>query len=155
LKLFNIDKFPYKKTGCSSKKHLVYIGIGGNIGDVGRRFQKLFWYFKRDIFVDILQTSQILKNPPFGYLEQPDFLNAVMVLKTNLTPRSLLKYFQKTEKKFGRKREFKNSPRTLDIDIIFYDKITYNKYDLIIPHPKYKERESVLIPLNFIFKRNK
>jgi len=54
------------------------------------------------------------------------------------------------EKKFKRKREFKNSPRTLDLDIIFFDKIHYFKKDLIIPHRNYYKRESVLIPLSFI-----
>jgi len=152
MKLFKIENFPYKKNGFSQKKHLIYIGIGGNVGDTKRRFQKLFYYLKRDLFIDILQTSPILKNPPFGYINQPDFYNAIILLKTNLSPRKLLKHLLKIEKKFGRKREFRNSPRTLDIDIIFYDKITYNKYDLVIPHPRFKERASVLIPLQYIQK---
>lgn len=152
-KLFCIDKFPYKRNARSPKRHIVYVGIGGNVGDTKRRFQKLFYYLKRDGFIDIIETSPILKNPAFGYVNQPDFYNAVVALKTNLLPKQLLKHLLNIEKKFGRKREFKNSPRTLDIDIIFYDKITYNKYDLTIPHPKYKERDSVMIPLNFILKK--
>ncbi len=126
--------------------------MGGNVGDTKRRFQKLFYYFKRDIFLDIVQTSPVLQNPPFGYLEQPDFFNAIIILKTDLLPKRLLSHLLKIEKRFGRKRYFKNSPRTLDIDIIFYDKITYKKKDLIIPHPKYTQRDSVLIPFEEMIK---
>lgn len=155
IKNYKISKFPYKSNSLSTKKHIVIVGIGGNIGDSKRRFQKLFYFLKRDIFLDIIQTSSILQNPPFGYKNQPDFFNAIMVLKTNLTPLQLLRYLLKIEKKFKRKREFKNSPRTLDLDIIFYDKITYKKDELTIPHLKYKERVSVLLPLKEIFKNNK
>ncbi len=153
--IHKIPKFPYKTNSISTKKHTVVVGIGGNIGDTKRRFQKLFYYFKKDPFLDIKQTSSILQNPPFGYVNQPDFYNAVVVLKTNLTPLKLLRYLLKVEKKFKRRREFKNSPRTLDIDIIFYDKITYKKDELTIPHPKYHERDSVLLPLQEVLLRSK
>ena len=153
--IHKISKFPYKTNSIPTKKHIIVVGIGGNIGDTKRRFQKLFYYFKKDPFIDIIQTSSILQNPPFGYINQPDFYNAIVVLKTNLTPLKLLRHLLKIEKKFKRRREFKNSPRTLDIDIIFYDKITYKKSELTLPHPKYKERDSVLLPLNEIFKSNK
>jgi len=149
-KFYKIKNFPYKSGQNHTKKHLVTVGIGGNIGDTKRRFQRLFYFLKRDLFVDVIQTSSILQNPPFGYLNQPDFYNAIVILKTNLTPRKLLKHLLKVEKKFGRKREFKNSPRTLDIDIIFYDKITYKKGDLTLPHPEYKKRDSVMLPLKEI-----
>ena len=150
-----MPEFPYKTDSISTKKHTVVVGIGGNIGDTKRRFQKLFYFLKRDIFLDITQTSSILQNPPFGYINQPDFYNAIIVLKTNLLPLKLIRYLLKIEKKFKRQREFKNSPRTLDVDIIFYDKITYKKDELIIPHPKYNERISVLLPLREILKNNK
>ncbi len=137
-----------------SKKHLVTIGIGGNIGNVKRRFKKLFLYLKSHPKVRVLKTSPILKNPPFGYLNQPDFYNAVILLETSLSPREFLKFSLHTEKHFKRERRFKNSPRTLDMDIIFFDKIKLNKKDLKIPHPKYQERDSVMIPLKFIKAKN-
>ena len=155
LRFYKISNFPYRTNSIPTKKHIIVVGIGGNIGDTKRRFQKLFYYFKKDPFIDIIQTSSILQNPPFGYINQPDFYNAIVVLKTNLTPLKLLRHLLKIEKKFKRRREFKNSPRTLDIDIIFYDKITYKKSELTLPHPKYKERDSVLMPLNEILKSNK
>jgi len=152
-KWFKIKNFPYISKKRSTKKHTAVIGVGGNVGDTKRRVQKLFVFFKRGTVFDILQTSPILKNPPFGYLEQDDFFNAVIVVKTNLTPLKLLKELQRVEKRFKRVRVFKNSPRTLDLDIIFYDKITVNKPDLTIPHPRYRERDSVLLPLYSLKRR--
>ena len=146
-KWFKIKNFPYASKKRSTKKHTVVIGVGGNVGDTKRRMQKLFIFLKRGIFFDILETSPILKNPPFGYLKQDDFFNAIIVVKTNLTPLKLLKELQRVEKRFKRVRVFKNSPRTLDLDIIFYDKITVKKPNLTIPHPKWRERDSVLLPL--------
>ncbi len=105
---------------------------------------------QRTKVLDLQCSSPIIKNPPFGYKDQNDFYNAVIIIKTDLNPRNLLKFALRVEQFFKRDRSFKNSPRTLDIDIIFFDKISISKKDLIIPHPNYHERESVLIPLYFI-----
>jgi 2-amino-4-hydroxy-6-hydroxymethyldihydropteridine diphosphokinase len=83
-------------------------------------------------------------------LDQKKFFNALVVLKTNLNPTQTLKRLLRIERKFKRKREFKNSPRTLDLDIIFFDNISVNKKDLIIPHSDFKNRDSVLIPLSLL-----
>ena len=131
----------------SFKRYSVTIGIGGNLGDVKRRFQHLFIYLKKDKKVELLQTSLILKNPPFGYLNQDDFFNSIIVLKTSLNPLAFLAYLMRLEKKFGRKRSFANAPRTLDLDIIFFDNRTIDLPKLQIPHPEWFKRESVLIPL--------
>ncbi len=147
LKFYKKKFYPYKQNNFTGKKHFCIIGIGGNIGDTIRRFEKLFIFLKKDKDFKILQTSPILKNPPFGFLNQDDFYNAVLLLKTNLTPFQLLRKLQKIEQKFKRKRFFKNSPRTLDLDIIFYDKISIIKHFLIIPHKDWKKRESVVLPL--------
>ena len=100
--------------------------------------------------MDIVKSSPILKNPPFGFLDQNDFYNSVIVLKTNLSPRGVLKFLLYTERRFKRERFFKNSPRTLDLDIIFYDDKKFRSRDLTIPHPQWDRRNSVLIPLSFI-----
>jgi len=131
----------------SSKKHKALIGIGCNIGNCIERFKKLYLFFNKHPKIDILQTSIIYKNPPFGYLNQPDFYNTVMIIGTNLPPFKLLRFLQYTEKKFGRKRSFKNAPRTMDLDIIIYDNLKIDKKDLILPHPFFKKRDSVLVPL--------
>ena len=149
-KLFFDRYFPYTKRNTSSLKHTVTLGIGGNIGNVRARFQKLFFYLAQSRQVEIIETSPILQNPAFGYKDQADFYNAIMIINTTLPPHKLLKYLLFVEKRFKRTRAFTNSPRTLDIDMIFYDKISINSRYLTIPHPHFHERESVLIPLQFI-----
>lgn len=128
----------------------VYLGIGGNVGDVVRRFEHLFVYLDRSRKVNIVETSPILKNPPFGYVEQPDFYNAVLHITTHLTPKALLRYILATERRFKRKRLFKDGPRTLDIDILFYQNVTMESDVLTIPHPGWSKRASVLIPLSYM-----
>ena len=124
------------------------LGIGGNVGDVRRRFNHLFFYLKRSSFVDVVETAPILKNPPFGYLEQDDFYNSLIIVKTCLRPKALLRYILAIEKKFGRKRSFQDAPRTLDIDMIFYEQEVIKSKVLTVPHPYWNERSSVLIPLS-------
>lgn len=135
---------------CRAKSPFRYtatIGIGGNVGDVKRRFEHLYFYFKREKLVSLVSTALILKNPPFGFLEQDDFFNSIIVLKTNLQPLAFLDYLMRVEKRFGRKRSFADAPRTLDLDIIFFDNRVINKPRLKIPHVEWFKRESVLIPL--------
>jgi len=91
LKIYCNNLFPYRKrsskttqTVQNTKAHTVTIGIGGNIGDVKKRFMQLFRMLREDARFTLECSSAILQNPPFGYLMQDDFLNAVIVLKTNL-----------------------------------------------------------------------
>lgn len=130
--------------------HRALLGIGGNVGDVLRRFEHLLWYLKRSSFVHVIETAPILKNPPFAYLKQRDFYNSLLLIETYLTPRALLLYVLRVEKTFGRKRLFKDGPRTLDIDIIFYEDVKMNTADLTLPHPAWMKRNSVLIPLSYL-----
>jgi 2-amino-4-hydroxy-6-hydroxymethyldihydropteridine diphosphokinase len=144
--------FPFKNKIKSSFSHQVTVGIGGNVGDVKRRFEQLFYYFNRDKRVHVVKTGLILKNPPFGYIQQEDFFNSIIVLQTDMLPFDFLAYLMKVEKIFGRKRSFENAPRTLDLDIIFYDKRVIKTKKLTVPHHAYKKRESVMIPLEGISK---
>ncbi len=132
---------------CTGKGGVAVVGVGGNIGDTKRRFSKLFWYLKRQAHLKVCKSSSILQNPPFGYTNQEDFFNVIMIVKTVMTPCKLLDFLLKTEKKFGRKRSFQDAPRTLDLDLIFYDNRAIKKKRLTLPHPKWHERESVIIPL--------
>ncbi|MCK9473577.1 2-amino-4-hydroxy-6-hydroxymethyldihydropteridine diphosphokinase [Sulfurimonas sp.] len=147
LQTFKNLRNSYKNTPKSSHRYIATVGLGGNIGDVKRRFIHLYNYLKKDKQVALLQTSLILKNPPFGFVKQDDFFNAVMMLKTSMQPKFFLDYLMRLEKKFARKRSFANAPRTLDLDIIFFDNRVVKTQKLQIPHAKWFERESVLIPL--------
>jgi len=146
--------FPHKSRKTVKFKHYALIGVGGNLGDVRKRFKKLFLWLQNSPLVQIISTSPILKNPPFGFAEQSPFFNAVIELNTNLNPKKLLNFLLSVEERFGRVRTFKNAPRTLDLDIVFYDNLVYKDDILEVPHPKWQERESVLIPLSYIQKAN-
>ena len=150
LTLFYTSNYPKKFNSTSNKKYSVTIGIGGNIGNTKKIFDKLILCLKKDSRFTLLMTSPLLQNPPFGFLEQSDFLNGIIALKTNLAPNEFLKNMQRLEKRFGRKRSFQDAPRTLDIDIIFFDKKKINSKNLIIPHKNWANRESVIIPLKYI-----
>jgi 2-amino-4-hydroxy-6-hydroxymethyldihydropteridine diphosphokinase len=89
----------------------------------------------------------ILKNPPFGFVDQDDFFNSIIVLKVNMQPHVFLAYLMRLEKRFARKRSFANAPRTLDLDILFFDNRTITTSKLTVPHPSWSKRESVVIPL--------
>ena len=147
LTLFYTSNYPKKFNSTSNKKYSVTIGIGGNIGNTKKIFDKLILCLKKDARFTLLMTSPLLQNPPFGFLEQSDFLNGIIALKTNLAPNEFLKNMQRLEKRFGRKRSFQDAPRTLDIDIIFFNNKKINTKDLIVPHKDWANRESVIIPL--------
>lgn len=148
--LITTKLYPARYTQKHSYKHKAILGIGGNIGDTIRRFERLFFVLQKDKRVEVTKTSPILKNPPFGYTNQDDFYNAIIEIQTNMTPKELLRFILKTEDRFGRKRLFKDAPRTLDIDMIFFDDVTMDTKQLILPHPHYSSRVSVLIPLSHI-----
>ena len=155
LTLFYTSNYPKKFNSTSNKKYSVTIGIGGNIGNTKRIFDKLILCLKKDSRFTLLMTSPLLQNPPFGFLEQSDFLNGIIALKTNLAPNEFLKNMQRLEKRFGRKRSFQDAPRTLDIDIIFFNNKKINTKDLIVPHKDWANRESVIIPLEEMKRINK
>jgi 2-amino-4-hydroxy-6-hydroxymethyldihydropteridine diphosphokinase len=153
LTLIFTPHFPYNTHRNSSMRYKALLGIGGNVGDVLRRFEHLHWHMQASRRVCLLENSPILKNPPFGFLAQNDFLNALMLVETNLTPKELLRYVLRIEKKFGRKRLFKDGPRTLDIDLIFYEDRTIQSRELTLPHPAWMQRSSVFVPLSMMKKR--
>ncbi|WP_457593757.1 2-amino-4-hydroxy-6-hydroxymethyldihydropteridine diphosphokinase [Hydrogenimonas sp.] len=127
--------------------HRALIGLGGNIGDVEKRFSRVLRYFVKSGLLNPLRTAPLLKNPPFGFTDQPDFINSLILIETKLDPHGLLRYLLWVERRFGRKRSFPNAPRTLDLDIIFFDNLQLNSRRLTLPHPHFAQRDSVMIPL--------
>ncbi|CAI6144283.1 MAG: hypothetical protein SPLUMA1_SPLUMAMAG1_01605 [uncultured Sulfurimonas sp.] len=148
LSVYSSEHFPWLIKKVCQHRHQAVVGVGGNVGDVQRRFEHLFFEIQRDKRVTLTQTSLILKNPPFGFSEQEDFLNTIIVIKTSMNAKAFLAFLMRLEKKFGRRRSFANAPRTLDLDIIFFDNLVMNTDKLTLPHPAWMERESVLIPLS-------
>ncbi len=131
------------------KGHCLILGIGGNIGNSFHIFKHLLFWLQKHPKICYIATSPILKNPAFGYTRQPDFYNATLQIQTTLNLSEIFSLVFYLERRFGRgrKRVRKNAPRTLDIDILFFDDLIVNFADLKIPHPYFKCRESVIIPL--------
>ncbi|MBX7490397.1 2-amino-4-hydroxy-6-hydroxymethyldihydropteridine diphosphokinase [Helicobacter sp. Faydin-H64] len=128
-------------------KDSVILGVGANCGESLVRFWKLLKRLScKNV---IIATSPILKNPAFGYTEQPDFYNKIIWLKTRLGIADFWSFCAYLERYFGRerKRPFKNAPRTLDLDIIAFKGKHIILGDLEIPHRAWSERQSVWIPL--------
>jgi len=123
----------------------IYLGLGSNLGDrmgsltlaVERLSQKL----------TISEISSVYETEPLGYKEQPLFLNAVVSAVTELGPFELLRFIKQIESDLGRKRGFRNAPRPIDIDILFYGDLVTHTHELTIPHPGVAERAFVLVPL--------
>ncbi len=97
--------------------------------------------------VQVIAESPIYETPPWGYLEQPAFLNQVVQGNTRLKPETLLTYLKQLEIKMGRTPTVRYGPRLIDIDILFYDDLILDKPNLAIPHPHLHERAFVLVPL--------
>jgi 2-amino-4-hydroxy-6-hydroxymethyldihydropteridine diphosphokinase len=124
-----------------------YLLTGGNEGDRFRNLQQARTNIEH-ICGQLLQVSSLYETAPWGNPDQPDFLNQVLLLNTNLGPRSLLTAILSIEEKGGRKRSVKNAARTIDIDILFYDGLILEEPGLSIPHPRIAYRRFVLEPLN-------
>ncbi|MDY0117262.1 MAG: 2-amino-4-hydroxy-6-hydroxymethyldihydropteridine diphosphokinase [Sulfurimonadaceae bacterium] len=149
----SLTLFKNKNLFCSYKqksthRYTTTVGVGGNLGDTKRTIEHLIFFFKRDHRVALLEVSSLLKNPPFGYKDQKDFYNCVIKLQVSMRPIEFLDYLMRVEKRFKRKRSFANAPRTLDLDIIFFNNEIVKKQNLTIPHANWSERESVVIPLS-------
>ena len=127
------------------------IALGANLKNPIHTFKSLFTKLARNAKIHILATSPIYKNPPFGFRNQPFFYNATMMLATKMCLLEFYAFIFYLERIFGRarKRAFKNAPRALDIDIIFFNDIFMRSAKLNIPHPHWRNRPSVVVPLLF------
>ncbi|WP_267525100.1 2-amino-4-hydroxy-6-hydroxymethyldihydropteridine diphosphokinase [Campylobacter sp. MG1] len=142
-----IKFYPYFKKTNRKYKYEALISLGSNIEPECERYVKLFRKILCDRRIFVTQSSPLLINEAFGYKEQKDFTNALMFLKTSVHVRELLKVLQHYENIFKRKRSFKNAPRTLDLDIVFFSSKTYNDKRLILPHVGAYDRISINVIL--------
>lgn len=126
-------------------EHTVYLALGSNLGDRLANLKQAISSLTPQL--DVKAKSQVYETPPWGFEDQPKFLNQVVKAKTYLDPEPLLKHLKRLEVALGRKESFPNGPRLIDIDLLFYDDLVLNKPSLIIPHPRLHERGFVLLPL--------
>ena len=123
----------------------VFIGTGSNLGDRSRALGAAAVLLESK--ARLVKASRIYETPPWGYEEQPAFLNQVLQVETVLSPRALLAFLKRIEKKMGRQATFRYGPRAIDLDILFYDDLIYSTDILQIPHPMASERAFVLVPM--------
>jgi dihydroneopterin aldolase/2-amino-4-hydroxy-6-hydroxymethyldihydropteridine diphosphokinase len=132
------------------KRHKAYIGLGSNIGNKENYLKEAINRICTEKNVEIKKQSSFIVTKPWGYLEQEDFLNAVVEIETILEVEELMDLLLEIELEFSRKREIKWGPRTIDLDILMYDDLISSNEKVILPHPRMQEREFVLKPLNEI-----
>lgn len=123
----------------------IYIGIGTNMGNRQHNLETALHEIAE--FSTITKKSSIYETEPVGFKPQPDFLNMVIEIDSELTPSQLIIKLQEIEHKMGRVREIKNGPRIIDLDILLYNDLVIKHPNLIIPHPRLTQRRFVLEPL--------
>ncbi len=127
--------------------HRVYLAVGSNLGDREAYIRQGIRMLDDREDCVIEQVSELNETKPYGVEDQPDFLNGMIKMQTLLFPRELLEVLHQTEQEAGRERKMHWGPRTLDLDIIFYDDCIIDEEMLKIPHPDMANREFVLKPL--------
>ncbi|HSB66342.1 MAG TPA: 2-amino-4-hydroxy-6-hydroxymethyldihydropteridine diphosphokinase [Anaerolineales bacterium] len=125
--------------------HTVYLSLGSNLGDRTLNLQTAIAHLAPN--VRVISQSSIYETEPWGYADQPTFLNQVVKASTSMEPIELLDFLKETEISVGRQETFRFGPRVIDLDILFYDDLVLDTSRLTIPHPRIAERAFVLIPM--------
>jgi len=130
----------------SASPVMACVALGANLGDAVASVQQAL----RDVAdltkTQLVKASSLYRSAPYE-AHGPDFINAVALVQTQLLPLELLQALQALEQQSGRERPFKNAPRTLDLDVIFYGDVVLATPELTLPHPRWHERAFVLQPL--------
>jgi 2-amino-4-hydroxy-6-hydroxymethyldihydropteridine diphosphokinase len=123
------------------------VGLGANLEDPLRQVNQAIVELHDIEHTQVLAVSSLYRSAPVGYADQPDFINAVVKLQSQLTPHELLDALHAIENRHGRRRSRRNAPRTLDLDLLLYGTLVLDEDGLILPHPRMHERAFVLLPL--------
>ncbi|MDR7865440.1 MAG: 2-amino-4-hydroxy-6-hydroxymethyldihydropteridine diphosphokinase [Sporomusaceae bacterium] len=126
---------------------MICLGLGSNLGDREGNIAAAVARLAAWPGVTVERVSSLYETAPVGYTDQPDFLNAVISVRTTLTPQELLTACLAVERELGRERKIRWGPRTVDIDVLFYDDVVLATEVLTLPHPRFHERCFVLAPL--------
>ena len=125
---------------------IVYLGLGSNLGDRAKNIDAALRLLN-DAGIRTVKMSSIIETDPVGGPPQGLFFNAVLKAETDLGPFELLRAIHAIEAGLGRVRTVKDGPRTIDVDILMYDELVLNAPELVIPHPRMRERAFVMEPL--------
>lgn len=131
----------------SGPNSTVYLSLGGNLGDPAKSMGAALRMLDADGDTRVTGVSSLYRTPPWGKLDQPDFLNAAAEISTRLAPRALLDLCLDAERKLKRVREERWGPRLIDIDILVFGERVIHETGLEVPHPRMLERAFVLAPL--------
>ncbi|MBI4835331.1 MAG: 2-amino-4-hydroxy-6-hydroxymethyldihydropteridine diphosphokinase [Planctomycetes bacterium] len=127
-------------------ENTAYLGLGSNLGRKKYNISKAIRLME-EAGIQILRRSRFYKTKPVGFINQPDFINAAVKIRTVFSPEQLLKLLKGIEKRMGRVRVHRWGPRIIDIDVLLYGKRIVKMRGLTIPHPRMHERAFVLQPL--------
>lgn len=127
--------------------HTVYVALGSNMGDKEQYLTDAVDKVARNPLCRVLQVADYIRTTPYGVEEQAEFLNSAMCIETLMEPEELLDFLQSIELEANRVRELRWGPRTLDLDILFYDDRVIRTERLLVPHTDMKNRDFVLVPL--------
>lgn len=125
--------------------HTIYLALGSNIGDKQKNINQAITLLEHQ--VNNITIAKRYETKPMYYENQEHFLNTALRGETTLSPQELLTFVKNIEEQLGRKKRFRNGPREIDIDILFYDNLIVNEDHLQIPHPRIQERDFILKPL--------
>ena len=133
----------------TSEATKAYLGLGSNVGDREASLNAAVRLLASVPAITILKSSSIYETAPWGFNDQPDFLNCVLEIETLLSPPALLGRAKEVEQEIGRQPSRKYGPRLIDVDILLYGSETLQMADpdLQIPHPRMEQRAFVLVPL--------
>jgi 2-amino-4-hydroxy-6-hydroxymethyldihydropteridine diphosphokinase len=126
---------------------IAYVGLGSNLEHPENQVRQAFDELDRLPHTRLVRKSSLYRTAPIGHEAQPDFINAVAQLETGLPAERLLAELQDIEQRHGRKRSFRNAPRTLDLDLLLFGDARLSSPQLTVPHPRMHERAFVLEPL--------
>ena len=127
--------------------HTAYVALGSNLGEREKYLEDALKGMRDNRLIRVNKVSDILTTKPYGGVEQDDFLNGVTELQTLMSPWELLDFLHELENRAGRRREVHWGPRTLDLDILFYDQEVIDTKELTVPHLDLHNRTFVLEPM--------
>ena len=130
--------------------HTAYIGIGSNLGTPDKNCEEAMEKISTNGGIKIVSKSLLYQTAPVGHIKQDWFVNSVIKIDTQLSPKELMSFLLNIESEMGRIRKEKWGPRLIDLDLLFYDNLILNQKEITLPHPEIQNRKFVLTPLNEI-----
>lgn len=137
----------YAAIEINRKWHKAFISFGSNMGDKEANINNAIELIKKSNHTKVVKVSSFIKTEPWGYVDQEEFINGAMEIRTMLSPIELVEFLLSVEQELKRERIIKWGPRTIDLDVILYDDVISTDERIILPHPRMEQRLFVLEPL--------